>query len=548
MAEDGLASFMAFTGASPAEAGFYLDSSGGNLEMAVQLYFSGQQSATPNAPQAAVAPGMPATAARMAAAGSASSAAVGKSVYSLECLQSAPMKVFKIVEDDRFGQYPFIYVILGFDKCVVVDTGCGCGNLRAFLDSQVNTKNLPYLVFLSHVHFDHIGGAWSFCNTVDGSTNLAPGVNAIVMGNANRKFSENFELTSLAQSHGTHVKPFHVSCWCDDGQLFWLNDAQQSIDTRIEVLHTPGHSSDSISIFVYPLDRMFVADSLYPFTLMDHGSVGNSVSDYYDSLQKLRHFLLHEVPSQRSKATACDQSVKLGSVEGGEGKIMGGEGPVTSSQDGSSWGKGGDIFLLSRISTEAEAIQCFRRISSQQLHLPPNATRSALLREARLCKDRLPESLWTRAVAKEFNIALKSFPPRTTEQGAFTATRTAPQSIVDLTSSAVESFSCQSPETSAPEVVDLTDSSRKFPAPRQERSDPKLVVGGADEPPTGPPRLCCGHVEANLEIESIDVVINLLDMVRSGALPPSRVEDGNFGEWTAGKFNILLPMSGFVHT
>ena len=33
---------------------------------------------------------------------------------------------WKIVEDDRFGQYPFVYVRLGTDKCIVIGARRGC--------------------------------------------------------------------------------------------------------------------------------------------------------------------------------------------------------------------------------------------------------------------------------------------------------------------------------------------------------------------------------------------------------------------------------------
>jgi hypothetical protein len=33
--------------------------------------------------------------------------------------QLAP-DLFKVVEDDKYGQYPFLYVILGVDKCILV--------------------------------------------------------------------------------------------------------------------------------------------------------------------------------------------------------------------------------------------------------------------------------------------------------------------------------------------------------------------------------------------------------------------------------------------
>ncbi len=34
-------------------------------------------------------------------------------------------RVWKVVENDNYGQFPFLYVIMGEDKCILIDTGCG---------------------------------------------------------------------------------------------------------------------------------------------------------------------------------------------------------------------------------------------------------------------------------------------------------------------------------------------------------------------------------------------------------------------------------------
>ena len=45
---------------------------------------------------------------------------------------------YKIVQDDgATRQYPFMYAILGVDKCVVIDTGVGTGGLKQLLDLKV---------------------------------------------------------------------------------------------------------------------------------------------------------------------------------------------------------------------------------------------------------------------------------------------------------------------------------------------------------------------------------------------------------------------------
>eukprot|EP00750_Incisomonas_marina_P013007 INCI17200.1.p1 GENE.INCI17200.1~~INCI17200.1.p1 ORF type:complete len:246 (+),score=31.27 INCI17200.1:188-925(+) len=97
-------------------------------------------------------------------AAAAASADDGGAIFNAERLSPA---VWKIVEADRYGQFPFIYVIMGVDKCIVFDTGCDTGNLRGFIDHHINTTRLPYLVVCSHVHFDHIGGNHRFSGSED---------------------------------------------------------------------------------------------------------------------------------------------------------------------------------------------------------------------------------------------------------------------------------------------------------------------------------------------------------------------------------------------
>jgi hypothetical protein len=75
----------------------------------------------------------------------------GDGVFTMEQLSE---KTWKVVENDRFGQFPMCYVILGADKCVVIDTGCDTGNFRDFVGENINKANLPYLVVCTHVHFD----------------------------------------------------------------------------------------------------------------------------------------------------------------------------------------------------------------------------------------------------------------------------------------------------------------------------------------------------------------------------------------------------------
>lgn len=50
------------------------------------------------------------------------SASTSSMVFNAE--QISP-RVWRVVEDDPYRQYAFLYVVLGDDKCILIDTGTG---------------------------------------------------------------------------------------------------------------------------------------------------------------------------------------------------------------------------------------------------------------------------------------------------------------------------------------------------------------------------------------------------------------------------------------
>lgn len=85
---------------------------------------------------------------------------------------------FLVVEDDKWGEQPFIYVKVYESSLVLIDTGCGGAakdesvkltSLRQFLETYAVADNddqplnpgarAAYVVLCTHCHFDHIGTA-----------------------------------------------------------------------------------------------------------------------------------------------------------------------------------------------------------------------------------------------------------------------------------------------------------------------------------------------------------------------------------------------------
>lgn len=216
-------------------------------------------------------------------------------VYTMEQIHP---RIWKVVEADPYGQYPFLYVIMGADKCIVIDTGTGCGNFKGFVSEHINTTSLPYLVVSTHVHFDHIGGNHAFQGTAfhqivhfDPQTARCTGEGClgIAMGNRDTRFTGNVEINSLALAHhGCTIKPFEVTRWLSEGDLIHLNDSDPARERSLEVLHTPGHTVDSIALIDHEASRVFVGDTMYPFTAVHLDCLGSNVTDCLATLERLK--------------------------------------------------------------------------------------------------------------------------------------------------------------------------------------------------------------------------------------------------------------------
>lgn len=92
---------------------------------------------------------------------------------------------FRIVEADKYGEFPFIYAKVYDSVIVLIDTGCGGAardpdvkltSLRDFVETYPVKENdneplnlggiKSYVVICTHCHYDHIGRV--FCLLVDG--------------------------------------------------------------------------------------------------------------------------------------------------------------------------------------------------------------------------------------------------------------------------------------------------------------------------------------------------------------------------------------------
>ncbi|CAH1785991.1 unnamed protein product [Owenia fusiformis] len=204
-------------------------------------------------------------------------------------LEQLSKTVWRVVEDDPYKEYPFLYIIQGSDKIVLVDTGVGTGDYKSYLRTLPQFTNLPFLVINTHNHFDHVGSNHRF-SSKDGS---ASDCIAICMSDHNTEYTLGYlsKDTSLALAVKSNLKEFTVTKWLKDGDVIYLDDTNKDNVNALHVIHVPGHTPDSLALN-YPKDnRVFVGDLLYPYAnILLHFPTSNFVS-YSDSISILRQYL-----------------------------------------------------------------------------------------------------------------------------------------------------------------------------------------------------------------------------------------------------------------
>ncbi|CAL1163470.1 unnamed protein product [Cladocopium goreaui] len=189
-----------------------------------------------------------------------------------------------IIESDRFGELPHIYAVLGPKKAIIIDTGCNTASLRDFLETLSCLEGKEFQVVNTHIHYDHIMGNYGF------SMASQRRCRGICQGSRSRAFSENWKANSLQDMVGASILDFAVTDWLDEGARIYLNDDEPTDEESLEILHTPGHTPDSISLYLPAENRLFSGDLIYPGSLFLY-LPGSSLEDFRESLHKLRAFI-----------------------------------------------------------------------------------------------------------------------------------------------------------------------------------------------------------------------------------------------------------------
>ena len=176
-----------------------------------------------------------------------------------EVYQPAP-GVFAIYEPHQWEE-TIGYLIVGGKRALLFDTGMGISDIEKVI---TQLTSLPLIVLNSHTHQDHVGGNWEF-DTIYGMDTEFTRRNAkgsreasqaeIAPGHVCGALPEGFDPKTYA------VRPWKISAYTPDGERFDLGGR------TIEVIATPGHTPDAISLMDRANGLLFTGDTYYAGTI-----------------------------------------------------------------------------------------------------------------------------------------------------------------------------------------------------------------------------------------------------------------------------------------
>ncbi len=158
----------------------------------------------------------------------------------------------------------FNYVILGNHRALLFDSGTGAHDIRPVVASLTN---LPVTTVPSHIHYDHIGNHIFYASLamIDLPYLRERAANGVLRPThaEHLGFAENRPLPEL-----------HVTEWLTPGTTIDLGGR------ALEVLHTPGHTVDSMALFDPERDQLFAGDFITDgpaFLFVPGSSVGDEL-------------------------------------------------------------------------------------------------------------------------------------------------------------------------------------------------------------------------------------------------------------------------------
>ncbi len=190
-------------------------------------------------------------------------------------------KIYVLYEPGQFEEV-ISYLVIGKEKAALIDTGCGIGDIKALAREFTE---LPIMVVNTHSHYDHIAQNYMFdevaiFDSPDAQQAAKKGCSKAEMS---RLLAEGMVWKPLPgdfDAENYHVPSFNVTWWLKDGDVIGLGER------KLEIIHTPGHSPDSICILDGDARLFWTGDTFYPSAIYVH-LPGSDLDAFIASYRKM---------------------------------------------------------------------------------------------------------------------------------------------------------------------------------------------------------------------------------------------------------------------
>jgi glyoxylase-like metal-dependent hydrolase (beta-lactamase superfamily II) len=191
-------------------------------------------------------------------------------------------ETYAIYEDGQFEEV-ISYLVIGEDTAALIDTGNGIGDIKALCEELTD---LPTIVVNTHAHLDHTGGNSAFeeialfdhpwaRERTKGRPKEGIDVGNYVSGEMVWK-----PLPRDVDPKTWHTDPFNVTRWMKEGDELDLGGK------KLDVIHTPGHTPDSVCLLERNERLLFTGDIFYPAPIYIY-SPDSDMNEFIGSFRKM---------------------------------------------------------------------------------------------------------------------------------------------------------------------------------------------------------------------------------------------------------------------
>lgn len=165
--------------------------------------------------------------------------------------------VYSIMEETADGTLnPWMHLICGEERALLVDTGFGIGNLKEIIDYLVADK--PVIVFNTHHHIDHISGNYAFDVVHTHKYSVPYLENEMRPEHWDGLFDEKGKgiWLDVRRDDVIAYKPYKIFP-CDNHHKFVLGP-----EHVVEVIHIPGHAPGNCVLLDRKNKALFSGDTI----------------------------------------------------------------------------------------------------------------------------------------------------------------------------------------------------------------------------------------------------------------------------------------------